>query len=84
MIFLKHWKLFKPIRSYIQHFFKLMKEGLGYSIYHVYTEESMKKTAFLNVLLTALTIKEVTFDTTTIQQLSEMRKWKHYIYKIKF
>ena len=57
MIFLKHWKLFKPIRACIEHFFKLMKEKLGYNIYHVYTEESMKKTAFLNVLLTALTNK---------------------------
>jgi len=72
MIFLKHWKLFKPIRACIEHFFKLMKEGLGYSTYHVYTEEAMKKTAYLNVLLTALTIKEVTFDMKTIQRLSEM------------
>jgi hypothetical protein len=72
MIFLKHWKLFKPIRACIEHFFKLMKEGVGYSSYHVYTEESMKKTAYLNVLLTALTIKEVTFDMKIIQRLSEM------------
>lgn len=71
-IFIKHWKLFKPIRACIEHFFKLMKEGLGNSVYHVYTEESMKKTTYLNVLLTALTIKEVTFDIKTIQQLSEM------------
>jgi len=72
MIFIKHWKLFKPIRACIEHFFKLMKEGLGYGTYHVYTDESMKKTVYLNVLLTALTIKEVTFDIKIIQQLSEM------------
>jgi transposase len=71
-IFIKHWKLFKPIRSFIEHFFKLMKKGIGYSTYHVYTEESMKKTVYLNVLLTTLTIKEVTFNIKTIQQLSEM------------
>jgi hypothetical protein len=70
-IFLKHWKLFKPIRAVIEHFFKLMKNGVGYSIYHMYTDESVKKTVYLNVLLTALTIKEVTFDLKTIQQLSE-------------
>jgi hypothetical protein len=72
MAFLKHWKLFKPTRAYIEHFFKLMKKGIGYSVYHVYTEEAMKKTVYLNVLLTALTIKEVTFDIKTVQQLAEM------------
>jgi hypothetical protein len=70
-IFMKHWKLYKPIRASIEHFFKLMKEGLGHSAYHVYTEEATKKLAFLNVLLTALIISEVKFDMKTIQQLSE-------------
>jgi hypothetical protein len=71
-IFMKHWKLFKEVRACIEHFFKLMKKGVGYSSYHVYTDESMKKNVYLNVLLTALTIAEVTFDITTIQRLSEM------------
>jgi len=70
-IFMKHWKLYKPIRATIEHFFKLMKEGLGHSNYHVYTDESMAKMAYLNVLLTALIIAEVDFDMKTIQQLSE-------------
>jgi len=71
-IFMKHWKLFKEVRACIEHFFKLMKKGVGYSSYHVYTDESMKRNVYLNVLLTALTIAEVKFDMTTIQRLSEM------------
>jgi len=71
-IFLKHWKLFKPIRASIEHFFKLMKNGAGHSTYHMYTFESVEKTAILNVLLTGLIISEVTFDLKHIQQLSEM------------
>jgi hypothetical protein len=71
-IFMKHWKLFKPIRACIEHFFKLMKNGVGYSIYHMYTYESVEKNAILNVLLAGLTISEVSFDLKKIQILSEM------------
>jgi len=48
-----------------------MKNGVGYSIYHMYTEESVTKTAYLNVLLVGLIIAVVDFDMKTIQQLSE-------------
>ena len=71
-IFLKHWKLFKPIRASIEHFFKLMKNGVGHSIYHMYTFESVEKTAILNLLLTGLIISQVTFDLKYIHQLLEM------------
>jgi len=71
-IFMKHWKLFKPIRAAIEHFFKLMKNGVGYSTYHMYTYESIEKNAILNVLLTGLIISELTFDLKKIQRLSEM------------
>ena len=40
-IFIKHWKLFKPIRSFIEHFFKLMKKRSKYHVYHMYTDESV-------------------------------------------
>ena len=70
-IFMKHWKLFKPIRACIEHFFKLMKTGAAYSTYHTYTDESIKKTVFLNVLLVSLIISEVGFDMKTIQRLAE-------------
>ena len=70
-IFMKHWKLYKSIRACIEHFFKLMKKGVGYDVYHMYTDESVEKTAFLNVLLANLVISEVTFDLKVIQRLSE-------------
>jgi hypothetical protein len=68
---IKHWKLYKDIRSAIEHTFKLMKKGVGHDKYHVYTDESVKKTTYLNVLLTTLTISIVGWDLKTIQQLAE-------------
>jgi len=70
-IFMKHWKLFKPIRACIEHFFKLMKSGARYRVYHVYTEESMRKAVFLNVLLVSLIITVIGFDIKTLQRLAE-------------
>lgn len=49
-----------------------MKKGVDYTTYHMYTDESIKKTTYLNVLLTSLIIAEVKFNMKTIQRLSEM------------
>jgi transposase len=70
-IFMKHWKLFKPIRAVIEHFFKLMKSGSRYNVYHAYTDESIRKNVFLNVLLVSLIISVVGFDMKVIQRLAE-------------
>jgi hypothetical protein len=60
-----------------------MKVGARYSTYNMYTDESIRKTVFLNVLLVSLIISKVGFwYDKAIQGLVETWKLEHPIFEI--
>ncbi|RAP02819.1 transposase [Methanosphaera stadtmanae] len=53
---LKEWKKYKPIRGYIEDFFKLCKQAFNMHKIHKYTPESFTKDRFLYVLIIKLVL----------------------------
>jgi len=69
---LENWEKYKGLRSKIEDFNKLLKVGLSLTKVHRYTEESIHKFVWLNVLLGGL-ITSLGFRTKKeIQRLTEM------------
>jgi transposase len=68
---LYNWKDYKGIRSKIEDFFKLMKNGVGYTKIPVYTYKSAAKNTFLNVLLVDLIVAHLTPNNKELQRLAE-------------
>ena len=69
---MEKWKNFKGIRSKIEDFNKILKEALSLRKIHHYTEESIKKNIFLNVLLAGLITASGFKTKKQIQRLTEM------------
>lgn len=69
---LKHWKDFKPIRGYIEDFFKVCKQAFNMHKIHTYTLESFTKNIFTRVLLITKVIDQTDKTKTALQKLSQM------------
>ena len=64
MEYLKNWKDLKPERGLIEDFFKVGKDTFGLGKFHKYTINSISKSIYLCILLTALCVQQG-YDTKT-------------------
>jgi len=65
------WKSFKPVRSYIEDVFKVVKGTSPYKKIHRFTKKSVKKFMSLSVLLTGILISMGFQSKEELQRLSE-------------
>ena len=72
MSHLSNRKVIKYQRSYIEYYFKFIKEGLGFKHLHKYTD-SMHKTTSLIVLLSGIIIHYCVDTKEDFQKLSEIK-----------
>lgn len=73
MAHLSNRKVIKFQRSYIEDYFKFIKEGLGFKHMHRYTYDSMYKATSLIVLLSGIIIRLCVDTKEDFQKLSESR-----------
>ena len=87
---LKEWKKYKPIRGYIEDFFKVYKQAFNMHKIHKYTPEPFTKNIFLHVLLINQAINTTEKTKTALQQLSQQwsnqgaKKIDYLIFSIPF
>ena len=72
IILIKNWKQFKPIRGYIEDFFKVCKQAFNMHKIHKYTINSFTKDIYLRVLLITLAVNQTSKTKTALQKLSQM------------
>ena len=68
---LEKWEDSKPKRGLIEDFFKVGKDAFGLGKFHKYTLESVSKSIYFCILLTALCVQQGYDTKTKMQQLSE-------------
>lgn len=73
MAHLSNRKVIKFQRSYIENYFKFIKERLGFKHMHRYTYDSMYKATSLIVLLSGIIIRLCVDTKEDFQKLSESR-----------
>lgn len=69
---INNWKEFKPIRGYIEDFFKVCKQAFNMHKIHKYTVNSFTKDIYLHVLLITLAVNQTNKTKTALQKLSQM------------
>lgn len=69
---INNWKHYKPIRGYIEDFFKVCKQAFNMYKIHKYTINSFTKDIYLRVLLINIVVNQTTKTKTALQKLSQM------------
>ena len=68
---IQNWNELKPVRGLIEDFFKVAKDAFGLGTFHKYTTESISKSIYICLLLTAICIQQGYNTKTKMQQLAE-------------
>ena len=69
---IKDWKQYKPVRGYIEDFFKVCKQAFNMHKIHKYTIDSFTKDIYLRTLLITLAVNQTNKTKTALQKFSQM------------